>query len=481
MNMLTAKLDKKTREALPDEHFAVPGKRKLPINDDRHTKLAWDMVDRTHDLTPEERSAARHHILQRAKQLGIDTTDWHKVKAMSLEAMALNISNSDHPNKMPFSGILTRLDQPSDEPPGGSGGRRIIVTAEAAEKALPSLLGMAVDFTPSFDGHDAQTKIGIITSANISGNAIEIEGFVYAADFPETAELIQALKDVLGFSFEAQRLTVADPGADILTITALTFTGAAILRKDKAAYTTTSLAASAVNEDINMTPEELKALLGPMLAEAVKPISDRLDQVEKTNKTVSDQLEASASVRAMVEPHAAALESSAAAMETAGVGTSPSNGHMHVLRRMADSMRAEASVGKVPHIWRDHDYPTYASAETKDEIDMTKDEVTKLIASAVETAVKPLQDEIKASADKLAAAETKLKDTAEKARLEASSPVRKTVTPQITALLSRTGIAMPDGEGKLEIGAVDAAMSKINLPTDKRIMLKNELARVGAL
>ena len=174
----------------------------------------------------------------------------HPPKAVQLHAMALNISNNDdHPNKMPFSGILVRLDEPSDAAPGGAHGRRIIVTAEAAERALPSLLGMAVDFTPSFDGHDAQAKIGIITSANIVGNAIIIKGFIYAADSPETAGAIKAMKSALGFSFEAQRLTVSDASADILTITDLAFTGAAILRKDKAAYTTTSLAASAATND----------------------------------------------------------------------------------------------------------------------------------------------------------------------------------------------------------------------------------------
>ena len=71
---------------------------------------------------------------------------------------------------MPFSGVLTKLDEPSDYAPGGAAGKRIIVTADAAQKALESLLGMAVDFTPSFDGHDAKSKIGIITSADIVGN-----------------------------------------------------------------------------------------------------------------------------------------------------------------------------------------------------------------------------------------------------------------------------------------------------------------------
>src|SRR6185437_3057205 len=156
-------------------------------------------------------------------------------KSMQLECMSLDISAGDHPNKMPFSGVLTRVDEPSDAAPGGSGGRRIIVTADAARAALPSLLGMAVNFTPSFDGHDTRNKIGIITSAEVVGNALRVSGFVYASDFPETAELIQRLKNVLGFSFEAQRLVVEDPSAEVLRITELVFTGAAILLKDKAA------------------------------------------------------------------------------------------------------------------------------------------------------------------------------------------------------------------------------------------------------
>ena len=481
MNVI-AKLDKKSRDALPDDMFAVPRLRKLLLNDERHTLMAWKDLDNTQGLTPAEREAARERILARAAELGVTIKDdRHRIETgrwLSIDAMALNIAtNDDHPNKMPFSGVLTKLDEPSDFAPGGAAGKRIIVTTEAAQKALESLLGMAVDFTPSFDGHDTKAKIGIITSAEIVGNEIRISGFVYAADFPETAELIQALKDVLGFSFEAQRLYVEDPSADILRITELTFTGAAILRKDKAAYQTTSLAASAEGE-IEMTAEELKALLGPMLAEAVKPLADRLDQVEKDNK---ERVEANASTRAMVEPHATALEGCAAAMEAAGVGSDPKWGHVHVLRRMSDSMRAEAALGKVPHIFRDHDYPTYASAETNEEIDMTKDEVSKLIASAVETAVKPLAEQLKATEDKLAAAETKLADVKASARAESTPPARKAVNPMVSKLLAGTTIAMPEGEEKLAVATVDSALKAAGLDVGKRLMVKNELTRVGVL
>jgi hypothetical protein len=230
MNVI-AKLDKKSRDALPDDMFAVPRLRKLLLIDDRHTAMAWKDLDNTQGLTDDEHKTARERILARAAELGITLKDrQHRIESgrwLSIDAMALNIANDDdHPNKMPFSGVLTKLDEPSDFAPGGAAGKRIIVTTEAAQKALESLLGMAVDFTPHFDGHDAQKKIGIISSAEIVGNEIRIAGFVYAADFPETAELIQALKDVLGFSFEAQRLYVEDPSADILRITDLTFTGA---------------------------------------------------------------------------------------------------------------------------------------------------------------------------------------------------------------------------------------------------------------
>jgi hypothetical protein len=73
---------------------------------------------------------------------------------------------------------------------------------------------------------------------------------------------------------------------------------------------------------------------------------------------------ASAVTRDVVEPHAAALEACAAAMAAAGVGTAPTRGHVDVLRRMANNMRAEAASGKVPSSWRD-DSLMYANADDK--------------------------------------------------------------------------------------------------------------------
>ena len=45
--MTVVKLDKKQIDALADDQFAVPSKRKLRINDAHHTRLAWYNVETT--------------------------------------------------------------------------------------------------------------------------------------------------------------------------------------------------------------------------------------------------------------------------------------------------------------------------------------------------------------------------------------------------------------------------------------------------
>src|SRR5690349_11520839 len=87
---------------------------------------------------------------------------------LDLHSLALALPRvARHPNRQPFRGVLTLVDSPSDRPPAGARGHRVVLTRVAAERAIPSLLGMGLDFTRAFDGHDVRQKIGIITSAEI--------------------------------------------------------------------------------------------------------------------------------------------------------------------------------------------------------------------------------------------------------------------------------------------------------------------------
>jgi len=212
-----------------------------------------------------------------------------------LEGMAVEMPEVEgHPNRAGFRGVLTVVDVPSQRAPSGSGGRRVVLTRKAAEEALPSLLGMALDFAPSFDRHDARRKVGVITEAEIVGRNLEVSGYFYAKDFPDVVEevakfgrrpressankrrgvigaakatgeglrlrgslaaAVSRLRNLragsnrsasslrgegagarLGMSFEVTDAMLADRRARIWTITRVTFTGAAVLRRDKAAF-----------------------------------------------------------------------------------------------------------------------------------------------------------------------------------------------------------------------------------------------------
>ena len=165
----------------------------------------------------------------RGRSAGVD------LRAMSVAFPVV----AGHPNRLPFEGVMTMVDVPSDKAPSGSRGHRVLLTHAAAEQALPSLLGMAVDFKTGWDGHDARQKCGIITSAALEGKRLEVAGYLYARDYPEMEQKIQ-VEGAMGMSYELADAHVADMRAAIWTLTRATFTGAAILLRDKAAYQNTS-------------------------------------------------------------------------------------------------------------------------------------------------------------------------------------------------------------------------------------------------
>ena len=173
---------------------------------------------------------------------------------LEIESMAIEMPEVEgHPNRVGFRGVLTMVDVASDRAPAGARGHRVILARRAAEAAIPSLLGMALDYAPSFDRHDIRRKVGLITRAEVVGRAIEVGGFLYGRDFPEVVEEIavsrepsairkgtaaeaQISRGKLGMSYEIAEAQIEDMKARVWVLNKVTFTGAAILRRDKAAY-----------------------------------------------------------------------------------------------------------------------------------------------------------------------------------------------------------------------------------------------------
>jgi len=146
-----------------------------------------------------------------------------------------------HPNRVPFAGVLTLVDVPSEKAPAGARGHRVVLRRLAAEAALPSLMGMAVDFTSQWDGHDARAKCGILTHAAIEGFELRVRGYLFGRDYPEVELGIDEHGEgAMGMSYELADAQVADMRASVWQLERVMFTGAAILLRHKAAYHGTS-------------------------------------------------------------------------------------------------------------------------------------------------------------------------------------------------------------------------------------------------
>jgi len=183
---------------------------------------------------------------------------------IELQSMAIEMPPvTAHPNRAPFRGVLTFVDRPSEGSPSGAKGHRVLLTRAACERALPSLLGMGLDYAPALDAHDAQRKIGVITEAEIVSRrnpdsgvrtpesaCIDVAGYLYARDFPNIVRTLRATQPnplgsegsqryLYGMSYEITEARIDNMDAPVWVVTDFTFTGAAVLRRDKAAYRNT--------------------------------------------------------------------------------------------------------------------------------------------------------------------------------------------------------------------------------------------------
>lgn len=255
-----------------------------------------------------------------------------KPMGLCLEAMTLAIPDfPDHPNRVPFSGVLTRVDRPSDRAPNGAQGHRVLLPRAVAERALPSLLGMAVGYAPGLRGHDIQRKIGVITRAEIVGDRLEVAGHLFGKDFPEVIAEIRARRDSLGMSYEVTDVRVADRSAPIWVLEKVVFTGAAILDRSAAAYQTTSLAATAAGRKQGEIMEER--------------VLNALDSLAQTNQALLAEF---TRLRGLLEELAGRPASSIALQ---GSSAGPDSLEMRVeelarqteeLRRQNEALRAQA-------------------------------------------------------------------------------------------------------------------------------------------
>ena len=191
----------------------------------------------------------------------------HKA-AFSIDAIGFDMPDAvaePHVNRVPFRGVLTRLNEASTRPPNGADGHRVFISTEVAEAALPTLIGMGVDVDTGFKDHDKRLKVGVITNAYIEDDDLIVEGHLFQKDFEKEVHYIKNNKSSLGMSYEISDVEVENTAAPVWKLQRFTFTGGAILRKSAAAYQDTSIAASRQQieslEEFFAVPDLAEALL----------------------------------------------------------------------------------------------------------------------------------------------------------------------------------------------------------------------------
>ena len=79
----------------------------------------------------------------------------------------------------------------------------------------------------------------MIDRAAVVDKRIEFGGYLFAHDFPEIIELLAPGNSDLGVSYELGCCAIEDPSASVWKVTSCLFTGAAVLKKESAAYKST--------------------------------------------------------------------------------------------------------------------------------------------------------------------------------------------------------------------------------------------------
>lgn len=145
-----------------------------------------------------------------------------------------------HPNKVRFEGTLLFVDEVSVKSPSGCNGHAVLLPKNVAKNILSSLRGMPVNCTPKLDGHNESNSVGVITSASLRGKSIKVKGHIWGQIRKSEIQAIRACQEPLGMSFEAKNAKVSDMRAAVWEVHPPSFSGAAIVRKDKAAFSNTS-------------------------------------------------------------------------------------------------------------------------------------------------------------------------------------------------------------------------------------------------
>jgi hypothetical protein len=207
-------------------------------------------------------------------------------------------------NKIPFTGILFRMDEPSESSPSKGSDYPLFISRTVAEpliQAIASSGGLPIDVDDTLSKHSNPNIAGVMTNAEIQGSNFVVHGHLFPWSQKEKVGLILANQRHLGMSMNAlaNGAVIDRGGRKVFEIRDLELLGANVLFKDRATYQKTNFeaqiaASSSTNEEqaMVMGNTEMEAQLNTMntilnqIAATSQRDSSRIDELTQVMQTI---------------------------------------------------------------------------------------------------------------------------------------------------------------------------------------------------
>lgn len=205
------------------------------------------------------------------------------VDAADIEIQSIQAAGNLHP----IVGTLFEIDKASEMAPSVGPGVPLYIPLSVAETVLAQVKNKPLEAAASLTQHDKNKTIGVMESAEISGNEFVFHGYLWDYNHPDQVEAIATAKGLLGSSMNARAKghMATVEGQKVYWVDELELLGGCILFNELATYRKTRIHASAHTDEQIGDRQQISAS-GDLPASSLPPSQG--DQLQSPNPGVTD-------------------------------------------------------------------------------------------------------------------------------------------------------------------------------------------------
>lgn len=237
---------------------------------------------------------AQEQLIDLSFDWGIDCENLIAASSEEDESL-IEVEAERRANKIPFTGVLFRMDEPSESAPSKGSEYPLYIPRNIAEpliQAIASSGGLPIDVDDTLSKHSNPNIAGVMTNAEIQGSNFVVHGHLFPWSQKEKVGLILANQKHLGMSMNAlaNGAIVDRGGRKVFEIRDLELLGANVLFKDRATYQKTNFEAQ-IAASSSTTDTENQAMGNPEFDAQFSAMNTLLSQIAATSQRDSARID----------------------------------------------------------------------------------------------------------------------------------------------------------------------------------------------